>query len=201
MTTPPKPLNEPERLAALRALCILDTPTEEQYDRLTRKLAYMLDVPIAYLALIDANRQWLKSVVGDMVCEMNRDGAFCAHTILEHQPLIIPDTREDPRFADNPLVTNEPYLRFYAGIPLTSPDGHNVGTLCIADHKPRHLSFDDLELLKAFAALVEEKINHLLLNPTQNVLKRRRPPPRNSCPARPFWHRNKLRKSMIRPGE
>ena len=159
MIKPQKPLNEQERLEALHTLKVLDTPPEESYDRHVRKLAQILDVPIACIALIDANRQWLKSVVGPMECEMDRDQSFCGHTILENQPLIISDTREDPRFAGNPMVTGEPHLRFYAGVPLSSADGFNVGTLCIADQKPRHLSAGDLEVLKAFAAVIEEKIN------------------------------------------
>ena len=159
MLNPQKPINEHERLEALHALNLLDTPQEERYDRLTRKLAQTLDVPIAYLAFIDDDRQWIKSVVGPMACEMERETAFCSYTILQSQPLIIPDTKLDPRFADHPLVIGEPYLRFYAGIPLRSAKGHNLGTLCVADQKPRTLNFDDLETLRAFAALVEQKIN------------------------------------------
>ena len=151
MIKPEKPLNEQERLEALRTLNVLDTPPEESYDRHVRKLAQVLDVPMAYIALIDANRQWLKSVVGPMTCDMDRDQSFCGHTILEHQPLIVPDTREDPRFAGNPLVTGEPHLRFYAGVPLSTDDGFNVGTLCIADREPRDLRAGDLEVLLAFA--------------------------------------------------
>ena len=159
MVKPHDETTEQGRLSALFALKILDTPPEERYDRLTRKLAQLLEVPIAYLALIGAERQWLKSVVGPMSAEMERTLSFCTHTICDDGPLIVPDARLDSRFAENPLVVGEPHVRFYAGVPLTSADGHNVGTLCIADTKPRDLSSTDLEILKSYAALFEEKIN------------------------------------------
>ena len=144
MIRPQKPKRERERVADLFALNLLDTPPEERYDRLTRELAALLKVPIAYLALIDSNRQWLKSTVGTMPCQSDRDASFCAHTILSDQPLVVADARRDPRFADNPLVKQEPFVRFYAGVPLRSSGGNNVGTLCIADRKPRRLGDHDL---------------------------------------------------------
>ena len=159
MIRPQKPKRERERVADLFALNLLDTPPEERYDRLTRELAVLLKVPIAYLALIDSNRQWLKSTVGTMPCQSDRDASFCAHTILSDQPLVVADTRRDPRFADHPLVKQEPFVRFYAGVPLRSSGGNNVGTLCIADRKPRRLGDHDLEILKAFAALIEKQVN------------------------------------------
>ena len=146
------------RVEALRILRLLDTPQEERYDRITRRLAELLAVPIAYIALIDADRQWLKSQVGGMQCEMDRDLSFCTHTILRDRPLIIPDTKLDPFFAEHPLVIDEPHLRFYAGVPLSAGD-HNVGTLCVADLEPRDLDPGDLRLLTDFATVVEEKMN------------------------------------------
>ena len=154
-----KPENELDRLAALSALAKLDTPAEERYDRLTREVAELLEVPIAYLALIDADRQWLKSSVGPMRCELARSQSFCGHTILQPEPLIIRDAREDPRFADNPLVTEDPKIRFYAGIPLAGPGGHRVGTFCVADLEPRDLSGPELAVLERFASIVEGKLN------------------------------------------
>ncbi len=139
MIHPARPDNELDRLAALDALGKLDTPAEERFDRLTRQVGQLLGMPIAYLSLIDENRQWLKSSIGPMRCEMNRAESFCAHAILQPEPLIIPDARRDPRFADNPLVTTDPKIRFYAGIPLAGPGGHRVGTFCVADLEPREL--------------------------------------------------------------
>lgn len=153
------PQDELDRLAALYELGKLDTPAEERYDRFTRQVAQLLDVPIAYLALLDSERQWLKSSVGPMQCEMDRGQSFCTHTIREAEPLIIPDAREDPRFADNPLVTGDPRIRFYAGIPLAGPGGHRVGTFCVADTRPRELRADELAILRRFATLVEGKLN------------------------------------------
>lgn len=158
MIKPAIPEDEDRRLAALRSLNVLDTPNEERYDRVVRKLAELLDVPIAYLALIDANRQWLKSEVGGMQCEVDRGVSFCGHTILGTEPLVIPDATQDPRFADNPMVTGEPYIRFYAGFPLDGGEGHHVGTLCVADHQPRRLDTDDFELLSAFATRIAGKL-------------------------------------------
>ncbi|HUP41733.1 MAG TPA: tetratricopeptide repeat protein [Thermoanaerobaculia bacterium] len=154
-----KPEDELDRLAALDALGKLDTPAEERYDRLTRKVAELLRVPIAYLALIDADRQWLKSSIGPLQCDLARPQSFCTHTILRPEPLIVRDARLDPRFADNPLVTTDPKIRFYAGIPLAGPGGHRVGTFCVADLEPRDLSAAELAILERFAAIVERKLN------------------------------------------
>lgn len=159
MIQPAIPQDEESRLAALRSLNVLDTPREERYDRMVRKLAELMDVPIAYLALVDVNRQWLKSEVGGMACQLDRGVSFCGHTILGDRPLVIPDAMRDPRFAGNPMVIGEPHIRFYAGVPLTGSGGHNVGTLCIADHEPRELGPDDLEVLGAFAARVQAKLS------------------------------------------
>ena len=154
-----RPEHEEDRLRVLSSLGLLDTPKEERYDRITRKLAEVLQVPIAYLALIDANRQWLKSAVGELQCELDRDASFCAHTIYAGQPLIIPDTRADPRFADHPLVVGDPFIRFYAGYPLQAGGAVGVGTLCVADREPRQPSPMDLQLVEAYARLVEQILN------------------------------------------
>ncbi len=145
MIQPGRPVDEAERVAALRALGLLDTPSEERFDRITRRLAMTLSVPIAYVALIDSDRQWLKSKAGCMESETPRDLSFCAHTILEDEPLVVPDARLDARFEGNPMVTGEPYIRFYAGYPLATADGRNVGTLCVADQKARDVSESDLK--------------------------------------------------------
>jgi sigma-B regulation protein RsbU (phosphoserine phosphatase) len=154
---PPHP-QEAERLADLRALEILDTPPEERFDRIVNLARLIFDVPIAYIALLDANRQWFKSKIGLKVIETGRDVSFCGHTILHKGPMIIPDATRDERFVDNPLVAGEPHIRFYAGHPLRGPSGHNVGTLCLADRRPR--SFDDgqMETFRQLAALAEHEL-------------------------------------------
>ena len=141
MPKAPLPANEAERLAALYRLEILDTPAEERFDRITRIAAELFDVPISYVALLDNDRQWFKSSCGLNVSETPRDVSFCSYAINENKPLVIPDALADERFRDLPIVTGEPHIRFYAGCPLAIPKRLNVGTLCVADIKPRE--FDD----------------------------------------------------------
>lgn len=155
MKKPDIPKDEKARLKTLRSLNILDTSSEERFDRLTRMAKRMFDVPIALVSLVDENRQWFKSCVGLDVSETPRNISFCGHAILGEGIFIIPDASKDERFADNPLVTNEPNIRFYAGCPLRFTDGSMLGTLCIIDQKPRHLSDDDLEALKDLASTAE----------------------------------------------
>ncbi len=134
------PVNEPERLAALRAYQILDTAAEQTYDDITALAAYICQTPIAMISLVDEQRQWFKSKVGLTQEETPRDVAFCAHAILQTEPLIVMDALLDERFSNSTLVTGEPYIRFYAGFPLLSPEGYAVGTLCAVDRKSRQLS-------------------------------------------------------------
>jgi phosphoribosyl 1,2-cyclic phosphodiesterase len=155
----PKPDDETRRLTALRRLAILDSEPEERFDRITRIAAAMFDVPIALVSLVDEDRQWFKSCVGLDVQETSRDVAFCAHAILDSNVMVVPDTFLDPRFADNPLVTDEPRLRFYAGYPLTLPDNTRVGTLCILDTRPRELDARKLALLRDLGSLVEREVS------------------------------------------
>src|SRR5271170_3796270 len=117
MPAAPLPANEAERLAALRALNLLDTPPEERFDRITRLTARILNVPIAYVSLVDENRQFLKSCYGLNLKETDREGSFSTYTILENKQLVVPDAKLDPRFADCPHVKGEPFARFYAGYP------------------------------------------------------------------------------------
>lgn len=135
-----KSLDEPGRLMALRRYAILDTSPEEPFDKLTQLVRDVLGVPIAAVSLIDAERQWFKSITGLTACETSRDISFCSHAIQRQEPMMIPDATLDPRFAGNPLVTGEPGIRSYLGIPLTTPDGYNLGALCAIDLQPR--SFD-----------------------------------------------------------
>jgi formate hydrogenlyase transcriptional activator len=148
----PVPANEQERLQALRGSGILDTAPERSYDQLTELAASICGTPIAILSLIDSDRQWLKSKVGLSITETSRDIAFCAHAILEQGLLVVSDATADQRFADNPLVTSDPHIRFYAGAPLITPEGQAVGTLCVLDHVPRQLSDQQREALRVLSS-------------------------------------------------
>ena len=154
MHTAPVPDNEAERLAALYALLILDTPPEQRYDRIAEFAASEFDVPIATITLVDADRQWFKAKVGTEVCATGRDISFCSHAILAPEIMVVADTLADPRFADNPLVTGEPFIRFYAGAPLTLDSGVRLGTLCLIDRRPRTLDALDLGILATLRDLV-----------------------------------------------
>ncbi|WP_040697574.1 GAF domain-containing protein [Nodosilinea nodulosa] len=145
---------EKARLEALRQYNILDTPPEHSYDDITSLAAFICDVPIALISLVDAERQWFKSRVGLAVQETSRDVSFCAHTILDSGIMLVNDTSCDERFADNPLVTGEPGIRFYAGVPLISPEGYPLGTLCVIDRKPKTLNNHQVKTLEALARQV-----------------------------------------------
>lgn len=151
MIQPPLPSNEPARLAALHQYNILDTPAEAEFDGITDLAAHICETPIALICLIDCDRQWFKSKVGLDISETTRQVAFCAHTILQTEPLIVPDARQDARFADNPAVTSDPKVRFYAGVPLLTPEGHAIGTLCVVDYVPRQLSSKQTQFLQVLA--------------------------------------------------
>jgi GAF domain-containing protein len=150
----PMPDNEALRLAALKEYRILDTAAEQAYDDITALAAYVCDVPIAMISLVDESRQWFKSKLGLNQQETPRDVAFCAHAILQSEPLIVRDALKDVRFADSALVTREPYIRFYAGFPLSTPDGFALGTLCAIDRRPRVLSADRKTAMRALARQV-----------------------------------------------
>jgi GAF domain-containing protein len=127
------PDDEEQRIASLRRLRILDTEPEERFNRVTRLAAALFDVPMALISLVDENRQWFKPCVGLNAKETPRDAAFCAHVVYSREPMIVTDTFQDARFADNPLVINERRIRFYAGYPLILDDGSCIGTLCLLD--------------------------------------------------------------------
>ena len=154
----PLPVDEVNRIASLRALDILDTEPEDRFDRYTAGISAELDVPVALVSLVDTDRQWFKSRHGLDLTETPRDMSLCAHAILEPDVLEVPDTLADPRFAENPFVVNHPRVRFYAGMPLTLADGSRVGTLCVADYRPRHLDDGQLDTLRRVAALVVNEL-------------------------------------------
>ncbi|WP_246526233.1 GGDEF domain-containing protein [Plastoroseomonas hellenica] len=149
------PISEAERLRVLRSYEVLDTASEAAFDELTRLAAQITGSPIALVSLLDADRQWFKAQVGMEVGQTGRDLAFCAHAILRPQEmLVVPDAQLDPRFLDNPLVTGAPHIRFYAGAPLVSPEGHALGTLCVIDRAPRDITPAQREALGTLARAV-----------------------------------------------
>lgn len=154
MPAAPKPLQEEERLAALRAYQVLDTDPERAFDDIVKAAARICDTPIALVSLVDEARQWFKARVGLDAQETPREYAFCAHAILGDETLVVPNALDDDRFADNPLVTGPPDIRFYAGAPLVDGDGHGLGTLCVIDRAPRELDPGELEVLQGLAHVV-----------------------------------------------
>jgi PAS domain S-box-containing protein len=155
---PATPFDEASRLATLRGLEILDTPPEERFNRLTRLAQHIFGVPVALVSLVDSNRQWFKSCQGLDVSETPRSISFCGHAILDDQVFIVPDTLLDPRFADNPLVTGAPNIRFYVGAPLKLSNGQRVGTLCVIDSKPCEVASAQLAALRDLAQCVSDEL-------------------------------------------
>lgn len=151
MIKPQLPENEAERVLLLKQLGVLDTEEEEVYDDVTQLASSIADTPICLISLVDAHRQWFKSHHGLSVRETPRDIAFCAHAINGSQPFVVCDSRTDERFYNNPLVTGEPHVIFYAGAPLTLSTGHNLGTLCVIDSRPREMSPAQIEQLQLLA--------------------------------------------------
>jgi PAS domain S-box-containing protein len=151
MQTAPLPPRERERLEALDAYAVLDTAPEAAFDDITRLASLICETPVALVSLVAGDRQWFKSRVGIDATETPREVAFCAHAILGDSVMVVPDAKRDDRFADNPLVSGEPHVRFYAGAPLTTAEGHRVGTLCVIDHEPRELSDAQKDALAALA--------------------------------------------------
>ena len=152
------PENEAARLESLHRYAILDTLPEQEFDDLSRLAALICGTPIALVSLVDENRQWFKSKVGIEESETPRDVAFCAHAIHASNVMVVPDALADERFRENPLVTGNPNVRFYAGAPLLTPEGYALGTICVVDRVPRELSADQLEALKALSRLVVNEL-------------------------------------------
>lgn len=158
MIKPPTPVDELLRLETLRNLKILDTDPEERFDRVTRLAKRIFGSEIALVSLVDSDRQWFKSYQGIEVTETPRDISFCGHAILDDQVMVVNDTHTDERFRDNPLVRTDPNIRFYAGCPLSAPNGSKLGTLCVIDSKPREVDAEDIKLLEELGELVEEEL-------------------------------------------
>lgn len=158
MKKPALPANENDRLQALRQLLILDTPAEERFDRIAAFAAQEFDMPIVLMSLIDEQRQWFKARIGLQACETDRDISFCGHAILQDEILVVPDLAMDERFFDNPTVTGDPHVKFYAGAQLKMPAGQSVGTLCLIDRVPRYLDSIDLAILASLRDLVVEEL-------------------------------------------
>lgn len=163
MIKPEIPSNEAERLHALRTLNILDTSHEERFDRVTRMAKRLFNVSISLVSLIDEDRQWFKSTQGLEALETSRDISFCGHAINQEGLFIIPNAIEDERFFDNPLVTDAPNIRFYAGYTLKLREGLNIGTLCLIDEKPRVMNEEDQQLLRDLGAMIEQEIKSIQL--------------------------------------
>lgn len=165
MISPMVPDDEKLRLEKLRALKILDSAPEERFDRLTRMAKRMFGVDISVLSLIDDGRQWFKSKASEMDLpdETPREISFCGHAILGNEVFVVEDTHDDHRFKDNPLVTDNPKIRFYAGYPLKVNNGSALGTLCIIDTEPREFEPEDLQLLKDLGVMAEQEIAALQL--------------------------------------
>ncbi len=171
MISAPIPADEPERLAALRRYCVLDTAPEPAFDRLTRVVQHILDVPTVLVSLVDADRQWFKSRIGLEATETPRSVSFCSYAVFHRETLIVPDATQDARFADNPLVAGPPNLRFYTGAPLITADGFALGTICAIDYVPRPVPNDaDLQILRILADAV---VDALELRASSAALARR----------------------------
>ena len=154
----PLPANETDRLAALYGLDVLDTEPEKDFDDIVALASHVCGVPMSLVSLLDTDRQWFKARVGTDLTETTRDLSFCAHAILGRDLLVVPDARQDARFADNPLVTEPGGIRFYAGAPLVTSDGFGLGALCVIDSEPRRLDVEQLQALRALARQVTSQL-------------------------------------------
>lgn len=167
MLEPNIPKDEDIRLSELLSYRCLDTSEESRYDELTQLAAQICEMPIALISLVDKERQWFKSHYGLEAKETPRNISFCGHAILSDEPFVVENAKEDPRFADNPLVTGAPHVVFYVGIPLKNTRGINLGTLCVIDHKPRQLNS---EFIKRLEIIARQVVNLLELDKKQTTL-------------------------------
>lgn len=163
MKKPDLPENEDCRIASLRSLDLLDSEPEERFDRFTRLAKRSFGMPIVLVSLVDSDRQWFKSRQGLDATETPRDISFCGHAIHEPEVFVVHDATRDERFADNPLVTGDPKIRFYAGCPIAAPDGSLIGTLCLIDREPREFGEQDALLLRDLGKMLEDDLRHRVL--------------------------------------
>jgi GAF domain-containing protein len=166
------PSIEAARVAALDRYAILDSEPEQSFDDLVVLAAHICQVPMAMLSLVDDHRQWFKSKFGVEVRETSKEASICAHAIQQNDLFIVPDTLQDARFRENPLVTGEPHIRFYAGAPLINDEGYALGTLCVLDREPRELDAEQKEAINALGRLalrqMELRMNLQLLKDALN---------------------------------
>ncbi|WP_432977479.1 GAF domain-containing protein [Dactylosporangium sp. CA-233914] len=174
----PVPSNEADRVSALHALAVLDTPPETDFDDIVRIASEVCGAPISLVTLVDTERQWFKAKIGDIdVDETPREVAFCAHAIMGRDLMVVPDATADVRFADNPFVASADGIRFYAGAPLLTAGGAALGTLCVVDHSPHRLDLDQMKALRALAKQVTELLELRRLVLDEGL--RARPEPRS----------------------
>lgn len=160
MQKAPIPSNEDKRLCAVRDLNILDTGMEERFDRITTEAIEKFQVPVSTITIVDKEREWFKSAQGLKVKEGPRDISFCGHALVSEVMMIIEDTLKDPRFADNPMVTSSPFVRFYAGKSLYDrKSGFPVGVFCIKDYKPRKMDLNEVNDFLELATKAEDELN------------------------------------------
>ncbi len=176
MENPPQPANESLRLEALKEYNILDTLSEKDYEDITLLAATICKTPVSLITFIDEDRQWFKSHYGTLKTETKKEYSFCAHALNSpKEALIVEDSREDKRFADNPLVKGDPYVIFYTGMPLVTPGGFALGTLCVIDHQPRKLSSEQINALeilsKQVVTLLEMRKSNITLQKTKDELE------------------------------
>lgn len=170
MIEPPLSPDEPLRLQALNETRQVGSPLDERFERITRLAQRLLQTPIAALSLVAADRQWFKSIQGLTVSETSRAISFCGHTILQDDVFVVPDANKDDRFADNPLVTGNPHIGFYAGCPIRAADGSKIASLCVIDRMPRELSGDDAQILRDLARLAEQELKAAMEDAAHNEL-------------------------------
>ena len=171
MNKPDPACNETLRLQTLNALKILDTPQEERFERITKLAQRLLDVPIALISLVDENRIWFKSNQGLETTEMPRVRALCDYALLCETLFVVEDATKDDRFCDNPIVTDAPGVRYYAGCPISAQDGSRLGTLCVLDTEPRQVAPENIELMRDLGQMVEDELSTLTMATTDELTK------------------------------
>jgi diguanylate cyclase (GGDEF)-like protein len=171
MGKPDKAYNETLRLQTLNALKILDTPQEERFDRVTKLAQRLLDVPVALFSLVDEDRIWFKSRQGLETSEMPRHGALCDYALQCETVFVVEDATKDGRFRDNPVVTEAPGVRFYAGCPVRASNGSRLGTLCVLDTAPRQIAAEDIDLMQDLGQMVEDELSSLTMATTDELTR------------------------------